>query len=458
MKILSLNIHGFGDDMGPKGKYSRFRNIRSREQPDIVLLQETKCNEVNNSFIEFFWGKTDFEYVQKQKIGKSGGLLIIWDPNSFIVNQAIVKDYLLAIKGHWIGKDRETIVVNVYGPHNDEKKKMMWDCLENIMSYPNAAWVIGGDFNEVHNEEERQNCVFHDRRAAFFNDFIERTQLIEVPLIGKRFTRISDDGSKFSKLDRYLVSDLFLQLWEDISVVALERNLSDHCPIVLRNKNENFVPKPFKLFDVWLESEDVEPIINKYGVFDEELEAARTIALEWEKKADERILSDDERITWLEARNNWLKKDREKAKMLQQKARLKWASEGDDNTKFFHTSIIRRDDLKKAVDWFWENEEISLGCNASFLTLIPKVKCPTGLGDYRPISQIGSLYKIFAKLLANRLKKVISKLVGCEQSTFIEGRYIVDSILSANEVVEDLKVQKVRSLIFKVVSQKRSIA
>ncbi|XP_071726764.1 uncharacterized protein [Rutidosis leptorrhynchoides] len=129
------------------------------------------------------------------------------------------------------------------------------------MNCPNVAWVLCGDFNEVRDETERKNGVFNERRAKLFNEFIEKMELIEVPLQGKRFTRVSHDCSKLRKLYRFLVSDQFLSMWEDISMMALERNLSDHCPIVMRDKNEDFGPKPLKFFDMWMEFKEMEPLI-----------------------------------------------------------------------------------------------------------------------------------------------------------------------------------------------------
>ncbi|GKB50694.1 RNA-directed DNA polymerase, eukaryota [Tanacetum coccineum] len=69
-------------------------------------------------------------------------------------------------------------------------------------------------------------------------------------------------------------------------------------------------------------------------------------------------------------------------------------------------------DVLRAVRWFWEKGEFYRGCNASFVTLIPKVVDPIGLGDYRPISIIGSFYKIITKILSERVKRLIGKIVG----------------------------------------------
>ena len=55
---------------------------------------------------------------------------------------------------------------------------------------------------------------------------------------------------------------------------------------------------------------------------------------------------------------------------------------------------------------------ISEGCNASFITLIPKNSKPIGLNDFRPISFIGIFYKIISKLLTERLKTVMADLLG----------------------------------------------
>jgi len=56
-------------------------------------------------------------------------------------------------------------------------------------------------------------------------------------------------------------------------------------------------------------------------------------------------------------------------------------------------------DLLRFLDEFYVNRVFLNGSNASFLALIPKVHDPHNLNEYRPISLIGCMYKIVAKLL-----------------------------------------------------------
>ncbi|RVW56866.1 hypothetical protein CK203_078579 [Vitis vinifera] len=74
--------------------------------------------------------------------------------------------------------------------------------------------------------------------------------------------------------------------------------------------------------------------------------------------------------------------------------------------------------------------------NNTFLVLLPKKGGTKELGDFRPISLLGGLYKLLAKVLTNRIKNVIGKVVSPDQNAFVMGRQILDASLIANEGFE----------------------
>ena len=87
---------------------------------------------------------------------------------------------------------------------------------------------------------------------------------------------------------------------------------------------------------------------------------------------------------------------------------------------------------------------------STFLVLIPKKGGAKDLGDFRPISLLGGLYKLLAKVLANRLKKVLEKVVSGDQNAFVRGKQILDASLIANEVIDFWHKRKEKGLICKL--------
>ena len=88
--------------------------------------------------------------------------------------------------------------------------------------------------------------------------------------------------------------------------------------------------------------------------------------------------------------------------------------------------------------------------NSIIIVMIPKKEGEEDLKDFRPISLVGSLYKLIAKVLANRLKKVMSRLVKKAQNAFVEARQILDASLIANEVIDSMVKGKERGILCKL--------
>ena len=99
---------------------------------------------------------------------------------------------------------------------------------------------------------------------------------------------------------------------------------------------------------------------------------------------------------------------------------------------------------------FHQNSKLAHGVNSSFVTLIPKNDNPSCLNEYMPISLIGSLYKILAKVLSNRIKQVMPMIISESQSTFIGGRNILDRVVIANEIIDGWKKNMIKCIVLKL--------
>lgn len=109
-----------------------------------------------------------------------------------------------------------------------------------------------------------------------------------------------------------------------------------------------------------------------------------------------------------------------------------------------HLWPLLRNKISLFFEKFHSNGEIPQGSNSSFIALIaliPNKKNLVDVGDFRPISLINSSFKLLLKVLANRLKIRLDKLVAEEQTSFISGRNISDGILMANEIIHSMRIR-----------------
>ncbi|GJU95596.1 RNA-directed DNA polymerase, eukaryota [Tanacetum coccineum] len=205
-------------------------------------------------------------------------------------------------KGTWLSYIPKSFIA-IYAPQQTSCKRKLWDYISNIVGRWNGESIIMGDFNEVRSSEERRGSCFNPYSARYFDRFISNAGLVDVTLEGYAFTWAHPRLSKMSKLDRFLVSDGSKNgdRFRGLGAIDKEIWIVGYLTMIL-----------FFLVDI-----DTETV--NFFKFPE-----------------------------MESKDNF------------QKSKVKWAVEGDENSKFFH-GIINKRRAQLAirgifVDGFWETD------------------------------------------------------------------------------------------------------
>nr|KAJ0190262.1 hypothetical protein LSAT_V11C800440190 [Lactuca sativa] len=168
------------------------------------------------------------------------------------------------MKGTWITSNVTYGFINVYDPNDPTRRKTLWSNLESVIgSDDNLRCVVFADFNIVKSVDEKIGSIFRSSIAYYINKLIASTGLIDLPIGGQKFTYMSSDCSKHSKVDRFLISHNCSTDWPHLIVTALPRLHSDHCPLILSSFVSDFVALPFRFFNSWLLEDELEGVVKQ---------------------------------------------------------------------------------------------------------------------------------------------------------------------------------------------------
>ncbi|GJW17449.1 RNA-directed DNA polymerase, eukaryota, reverse transcriptase zinc-binding domain protein [Tanacetum coccineum] len=305
--------------------------------------------------------------------------IFMWDPNYFVKEQIWCDDWYIVVQGKWVNSDDVLFMINIYGPQESIDKIAMWNRLLEFKRNHDDHFVIFEDLNEVRDETERYGTKFN-----VFNSFINDAGLFELALGGRNFTWMNKAGTKMSKLDRFLISHRVMDAFTDVKVTALPRGWN----------------RQVKNVEVAI---DIETKIDS------------NIVLNIEKEERVKLLKERDDLQELEDMDLVQKPKFEALDSLMELSPVvPFASlSQEDNIELEKLTYweLLKEDVGKVVRCVFDSFVMPKGVNSSFITLIPKISNPIHIKDFRPISLIGMQYKIITKILANRLSKVIHKVV-----------------------------------------------
>ncbi|XP_062076217.1 uncharacterized protein LOC133780570 [Humulus lupulus] len=406
----------------------------------LVGLLETKVKASNLGalYLRMFSG---WCFSSNNAWNNRGRIIMSWNPAMFDVNIEFCTSQLMHSEVQSKNGRERFKVTFFYGFNEEGNREDLWRNLKDLATGICGPWVMMGDFNDILHGEERIGKKDKTRKSKSFQECVEVCQMEDIKFSGNFYTWNNKQGSDtkvYSKIDRVMGNQQWLQKFISAKVVFMSEGCYDHSPAVLSVYPDLKIGKfPFKYYRMW----------NKAPGFSEKIEQ------NWRQERKEE-----------EAQKQYHLIHKAYLSYLHQKAKVHWIKEGDENTSMFHASIRARkatnriysvldmdgnwhdqptqdnwgivgDEVSEAVMDFLKTGKLLKELNSTVITLIPKSKCPANLSDYRPISCCNVIYKVTTKLICSRLRMILPDLISQNQSRFVQGRYIAYNIMLCQDLV-----------------------
>ncbi|KAH1242536.1 hypothetical protein GmHk_07G019845 [Glycine max] len=298
----------------------------------MICIQETKRESIDKATCHALWGDSDIGWEFQPAINTAGGLLCVWSQQAFKLERKEVGSGFILLEGVWLKENQKTSV-----------KRILWDSLKQLRQLdPEGLWCFMGDFNSIRHHSERDADV----------------ELEEVPSVGKKFTWFKPNGATMSRLDRFLVSLNWIQKWPASTMFTLDRNFSDHCPIMLRAKDKSFIkadtecwtsnqPRGWGGFTLKVKIKKLKEALKVWNrdLNGDSLKKVQQVEAQLNRLEEESIsrqLTPQEMNTRKMLQEELWAAALSHESLMRQKARVRWTKEGDCNSRYFHLLMNSR--------------------------------------------------------------------------------------------------------------------
>lgn len=367
MKIMTWNIRGLG---GIEKRRAVKENC-CKYKLDVVVLQETKKAKFSPLLMCSVVGRDLLAWCIIPSCGTMGGVLLVWDLSVVDKIDELVGSFSISIVFKEMALGFQWMFTGIYGPSSPYNRHLFWEELFDVRDYWQGPWVIGGDFNVIWFVHEKSTPTWVTRSMRDFGAFVNECSVQDCPILNVKFTWTNDrDPPIFCKLDRFLCTNDWEELYPRFFLEGIPKVASDHWPVMLNTSKLNWGSSPFCFENTWTTHPSFIDIVRRWSRecvvdgwegfrFMKKIHFIKEKLRVWNLESFGRLSIKKNEI-WKEIQlidNLILEQgvvtvgltDKKKELLTNldgilkceeihysQKTKCKWLKEGDGNTKFFH--------------------------------------------------------------------------------------------------------------------------
>ena len=232
---------------------------------DLFCLQETNIQSMAEGVVRSLGSGRFLDWGALDAHGSAGGVLICLDKRTLEVIEMEVGQFSISCRLRNVEDGFVWIFTGVYGPFSREDREAFWEELGAIRGIWSDPWCIGGDFNVILSQRERSSQGRISGAMRRFAQVVDELELLDLPLQGGVFSWSGGRNNQaWARLDRYLVTQSWLDKFCGVVQCRLPRPTSDHFPIMLKGGGLRRGPSPFRFENMWLKVDGFKDLLREW--------------------------------------------------------------------------------------------------------------------------------------------------------------------------------------------------